>query len=89
MGNALAKSDLQQRSSRLWHEPGCAPGEPSFVPAPGGGAEDEGVVLDLVMGADGRSFLLVLDAASFTELGRAQLPVGLPYRFHGTFVPAL
>jgi carotenoid cleavage dioxygenase-like enzyme len=88
MGNALAKSDLQQGSVKLWHEAGCAPGEPAFVAAPGGASEDAGVVLDLVMGADGRSFLLVLDAASWTELARAQLTAGMPYRFHGTFVPA-
>ncbi len=88
MGNALAKSDLQQGKVQLWHEPGCAPSEPTFVAAPGGSSEDAGVVLNLVMGADGRSFLLVLDAASWTELARAQLPLGLPYRFHGTFVPA-
>jgi len=40
-----------------------------------------------VMGADGRSFVLFLDGRTFEEVARAQLHVGLPYRFHGTFVP--
>jgi carotenoid cleavage dioxygenase-like enzyme len=40
------------------------------------------------MGADGKSFLLVLDARSWTEVARAQLPFAIPYRFHGTFLPA-
>jgi carlactone synthase/all-trans-10'-apo-beta-carotenal 13,14-cleaving dioxygenase len=51
-------------------------------------AEDDGVVLSLVADAAGGSFLLVLDAGSFTELARAQLPHGVPYGFHGTFIPA-
>ncbi len=35
-------------------------------------AEDEGVVLAVVTGADGRTFLLVLDAHSMTELARCR-----------------
>ncbi len=50
--------------------------------------EDNGVVLSVVAGADGRSFLLVLDAGSFEEVARAYLPYGIPYGFHGSFVPA-
>ncbi len=50
--------------------------------------EDDGVVLSVVTGADGKSFLLVLDASSFQELARAHLPHGIPYGFHGTFVHA-
>lgn len=50
--------------------------------------EDDGVVLSIVAGADGRSFLLVLDAGSFEETARAYLPHGIPYGFHGSFVPA-
>ena len=50
--------------------------------------EDDGVVLSIVAGADGKSFLLVLDAKSFEEVARARLPHGIPYGFHGHFVPA-
>ena len=32
--------------------------------------QDEGVVLSVVTGADGRTFLLVLDATSMAELAR-------------------
>lgn len=50
--------------------------------------EDDGVVLSIVAAAEGGSFLLVLDAKSFEEVARAQLPHGIPHGFHGCFVPA-
>jgi len=87
LGNALAKHDVVAGTSQLWHQDGCMPGEAAFVPRPGGTAEDDGVVVAPVMGADGRSFLLVLDAARWTEVARAALPYGAPYRFHGTWLP--
>lgn len=34
---------------------------------------------------DRSTFLLVLDAKTFEELGRAMVPVNIPYGFHGTF----
>ncbi len=52
-------------------------------------AEDDGVVLSVIADPDGRTTLLCLDAASFTELGRAVLPFNLPYSFHGSFLAAL
>ncbi|KAJ7401259.1 Beta,beta-carotene 9',10'-oxygenase [Pitangus sulphuratus] len=33
------------------------------------------------------AFLLVLDAETFRELGRAEVPVQMPYGFHGIFTP--
>ena len=52
-------------------------------------AEDDGVLILAVMSAQGSSFLLVLDAATMRELGRAMLPFAIPYRFHGAFLPAV
>jgi carlactone synthase/all-trans-10'-apo-beta-carotenal 13,14-cleaving dioxygenase len=87
-GNALAKFDLQERSYKQWYEPGCVPVEPLMVPAPNATAEDDGVVLSIVMGNDGWSFLLVLDAKNFTEVARVKLDWGIPYGFHASFCPA-
>eukprot|EP00200_Dunaliella_tertiolecta_P003587 CAMPEP_0202347800 /NCGR_PEP_ID=MMETSP1126-20121109/6007_1 /ASSEMBLY_ACC=CAM_ASM_000457 /TAXON_ID=3047 /ORGANISM="Dunaliella tertiolecta, Strain CCMP1320" /LENGTH=543 /DNA_ID=CAMNT_0048939403 /DNA_START=81 /DNA_END=1712 /DNA_ORIENTATION=+ len=86
-GNALAKHDTLTGQAQMWHEPGGTTGECVFVPRPGAQAEDDGVVLVQHMGADGRSSLVVIDAQSWQELGRARLPYGLPYRFHGAFMP--
>jgi len=33
------------------------------------------------------AFLLVLDAETFRELGRAEVAVQMPYGFHGIFTP--
>ena len=57
--------------------------EPLMIPRPDGTAEDDGAVLSVVTGADGRSFLLVLDAGSFEEVARADLDFTIPYQFHG------
>lgn len=65
----------------------CFAGEATFLPTPGGTAEDDGVLLSLVMARTGKSFMLVLDASSMLELARAELPYAVPYRFHGGFLP--
>lgn len=84
----LVKVDVETGATLTWAQPGCWPGEPVPVAAPATGsaapAEDGGVVLSLVLdAAAGRSFLLVLDAASFTEVARAELPHAVPLGFHG------
>lgn len=85
----LVKVNVTDGSSHTWAEPDCHPGEPVFVAAPDATAEDEGVVLSVVFdGRSGTSFLVVLDASSFTELARAAVPHGVPFGFHGQFSPA-
>jgi beta,beta-carotene 9',10'-dioxygenase len=82
----LVKVDVGTGRARTWFEDGCYPGEPVFVAAPGATGEDEGVVLSVVLdGQQDYSFLLVLDAASFTELARAQVPHHIPFGFHGIY----
>ena len=83
----LAKIDTVTREARLWREPGTFPGEPVFVAAPDATAEDDGVVLSVVLDAQREtSFLLCLDAASLTELARAEVPQVVPFGFHGQFL---
>ncbi|KPI15573.1 Beta-carotene 15,15'-monooxygenase [Actinobacteria bacterium OK074] len=86
--NQLVKLDLESGATRTWHEPGCYPGEPVFVPAPDAAPDDEdgGAVLSVVLDAAAQSsYLLVLDAASFEELARARVPQAVPFGFHGVF----
>ena len=53
----------------------------------GDGDEDDGVCLSVVLdGTWGRSYLLVLDARSFEEVGRAEMEVVVPFGFHGAHV---
>ncbi|HKV02636.1 MAG TPA: carotenoid oxygenase family protein, partial [Ktedonobacteraceae bacterium] len=84
--NQLVKVDVREGTAHTWYEDGCYPGEPVFVAAPDTTGEDEGVVLSVVLdGKLGHSFLLVLDAASFAELARAQVPHHIPFGFHGIY----
>ena len=86
--DALVKIDVERGDSRSWHEDGCYPGEPVFVPRPGGADEDDGVNLSVVFDSRaGASFLLVLDSASFTERARVALPHAIPFMLHGQFDP--
>jgi beta,beta-carotene 9',10'-dioxygenase len=85
----VQKIDLDSGGVSEWSEPGRYPGEPVFVAAPEARAEDDGVVLSLVLdsGAE-RSFLLVLNARDLSELARAQAPHAVPFGFHGQFLRA-
>jgi carotenoid cleavage dioxygenase-like enzyme len=82
----LVKVDLGTGSTKTFHEPGCYPGEGVFVGRPGRTAEDDGVVLSVVLDARrGVSYLLVLDASTFTEVARAELPHPVLFGYHGQF----
>ncbi|WP_206119199.1 carotenoid oxygenase family protein [Rhizobium laguerreae] len=73
---------------RRWHEDGCYAGEPVFVARPDGDAEDDGILLSVVLDARAHtSFLLVLDAATLTERARAAVPHHIPFGFHGNHFP--
>nr|XP_055052368.1 beta-carotene oxygenase 2b isoform X1 [Misgurnus anguillicaudatus] len=87
VGDSLIKMDLQDKQMKVWQHPGLYPSEPIFVPSPGAVEEDDGVILSVVItpNKDKSTFLLVLDAKTFEELGRAEIPINIPYGFHGTF----
>lgn len=71
---------------QVWHESGTLVGEPAFVPAPNATAEDDGVVLCVLVQADGTSAMLVLDGRSLAEVARCTVPYQLTIGFHGTFL---
>lgn len=86
--DVIAKVDTDDGSWSGWSEPGCFPGEPVFVREPGSEREDAGVCLSVVLDAErGRSFLLAVDAGSWEELGRAEVPQHIPFGFHGQWIP--
>jgi carotenoid cleavage dioxygenase len=88
-GTSLVKYDLKSGAVEL-HDfgPGRHPGEPVFVPAPGGG-EDDGWVLSYVYdGARDGSDLVLLEASRFTATpaARVRLPRRVPFGFHGSWI---
>jgi beta,beta-carotene 9',10'-dioxygenase len=85
----IVKADLTERTTAAWAEEGCYPGEPVFVAGPDAAGEDDGVLLSVVLDSrSGGSFVLVLDAATLEELGRAEAPHHIPFGFHGQFARA-
>jgi carotenoid cleavage dioxygenase-like enzyme len=85
----LVKLDLEGGTASSWQEEGCYPGEPVFVAAPGAANEDDGVILSVVLDTrKAASFLLILDAATFGELARAEVPHPIPFGFHGNHFAA-
>ncbi|XP_035767264.1 beta,beta-carotene 9',10'-oxygenase-like [Neolamprologus brichardi] len=92
-GQAITSYNIQnmrksgEALDEVWEHPGQYPSEPVFVPSPNATEEDDGVIMSVVItpDEDKSTFLLVLDAKTFEELGRAVVPVNIPYGFHGTF----
>ncbi|MFB6344960.1 MAG: carotenoid oxygenase family protein [bacterium] len=82
----LIKVNVNDGSTRTWSEDDVYPGEPVFLESPDATAEDDGVILSVIIDAEQEhSFLLVLDASTFEEIGRAVVPHVIPLGFHGQF----
>lgn len=82
----IESQDLKE-GAQVWREDDVAPGEPIFIPDPQGVAEDDGVVLSIVLdGKVGTSMMLVLNAKDMKEIGRAVMDQPFPFGFHGAFV---
>jgi len=87
--NQLVKIDVHSGIARTWAQDNQYPGEPVYVPNPRGTREDDGVILSVVLdGARGTAYLLVLDASTFVEVARADVPQHIPFGFHGQFFVA-
>ncbi|GAB1744593.1 hypothetical protein NU219Hw_g1993t2 [Hortaea werneckii] len=86
--DGLAKTDTATGEIVVWEALRHTPGEPVFISKPESQGEDEGVILSVVLdGNRGQSYLLCLDARSFTEIGRAEVGTPVGFGFHGTHFP--
>jgi len=85
--NALIKVDVQSGERHSWAVEGHYPREPIFVPRPNGDAEDDGVVItDVLDTVKKESYLLILDAKTMRQVGRAgPTPHAIPHGFHGRY----
>jgi carotenoid cleavage dioxygenase-like enzyme len=87
--DSIVKIDTETGIIATWHAAGLYPGESVFVPSPSATAEDDGVLLSVVLDIEKElSFLLVLDAASLAEVARATVPHAIPFHFHGNYFPS-
>jgi carotenoid cleavage dioxygenase-like enzyme len=82
----MVKLDLKNSTSKNWFEKGCFPGEPVFIGKPGERQEDDGVIVSIVLNeTKGNSFLLILNASTFTEIARVEIPHPVLFGYHGEF----
>lgn len=85
----VTKTTIADGRTAVWRDPGSFAGEPIFVRRPDGVAEDDGVLLTLVLEPRlESSSLVVLDARNLSEVGRARVPHHIPFGFHGQFARA-
>ncbi|EKM75160.1 hypothetical protein AGABI1DRAFT_80273 [Agaricus bisporus var. burnettii JB137-S8] len=87
----IVKLDMESQTEKTWGAEGYTTGEPIFVPRPSNDgqqqqAEDDGVVLSVVLdGVNQKSMLVVLDAKDMTEIARAEMDKCIPLGFHGYY----
>lgn len=87
--NSLAKVDMETGEVKTWKEgKHLFPGDPKFIPKPGGTAEDEGVLVAAVadMSPEGKDFLLFLNPSTMEEEARAVFGSRLPQSIHSLFL---
>jgi beta,beta-carotene 9',10'-dioxygenase len=73
-------------TSTRFEEPGFAWAEPNFVARPGAQDEDDGVLLTLGHHTQrDLSALAILDARTLEPRARCEVPLSLPFGFHGNF----
>ncbi|GJN03297.1 hypothetical protein PR202_ga20727 [Eleusine coracana subsp. coracana] len=70
--NTLTKIDLVGKETKSMRRAPCRP-SPSFQ--------------TLFRTVDGNGYTLLLDAMTFKEIARVRFPYGLPYGFHGCWIP--
>ncbi|KAL4953636.1 carotenoid oxygenase [Aspergillus filifer] len=85
--DGIMKFDSVTSETKIWSAHAQSPGEAIFVPDPNGKDEDDGVLLSVVLdGFTGNSYLLVLDARTMEEIGRASVKGVVAFGFHGVHV---
>jgi len=88
--NSLCKGDIVTRKTTLWNagDNFCC-SEPVFIQSPDGHDEDDGIIVASVCSftKDKQDYMIVLDAKTFKELGRASVSVQITPTTHGTFIP--
>jgi carotenoid cleavage dioxygenase len=86
MGKGVLKYDLANHTEAGYFSYGdLYGGEALFVPKAGATGEDDGYLLDLLMG-DTEAALVVIDAATMQEVARLHLPQRVPFGVHACWL---
>jgi len=86
MGRGVLKYDLSNHTEAGYFDYGdLYGGEALFVPKAGAAGEDDGYLLDLLMG-DTAAALVVIDASTMHEVARLHLPQRVPFGVHACWL---
>jgi carotenoid cleavage dioxygenase-like enzyme len=86
MGKGVLKYDLANHTEAGYFDYGdLHGGEALFVPKAGATGEDDGYLLDLLMG-DTDAALVVIDASTMQEVARLHLPQRVPFGVHACWL---
>jgi carotenoid cleavage dioxygenase len=89
MGKGVLKYDLTNHTEAGYFGYGdLHGGEALFVPKSGATLEDDGYLLDLLMG-DTDAALIVIDASTMQEVARLHLPQRVPFGVHACWLDAI
>jgi len=84
VARGIAALDVATDDAKVSREPAQYPGEPLFVGRPDAAAEDDGILLSVVLGAAREtSALVVLEAQTLEVLARADVGQSLPFGLRG------
>lgn len=88
--DTIIKHDVvNKKVTSTWYRKDHYPGELNAIAKPGATAEDDVVLLSVVLGGDyGTSYLLVLDGKDLSPIAEAKTPYPLPFGSHGCWQPA-
>ncbi|KAM0189149.1 hypothetical protein ACHAPI_010168 [Fusarium lateritium] len=86
--DSIIKIDTKTKKTKVWvPKKNHLPSEPIFIARPGAKSEDDGVLLTVAMDTSVKlSSMVVIDAATMKEIGRARMPVVMGYGFHRIFI---
>ncbi|PIO73032.1 retinal pigment epithelial membrane protein [Teladorsagia circumcincta] len=89
-GNRIIKINVDEpsgsRNQELRADISLVLHEPWFVPKPDSRKEDDGVLLIRALDViENKALLLVIDAETMKEMGRAFVPISIPFGFHNRF----
>jgi len=86
---AIMKHDICKNKITYWAEANVYVNEPFFIASSPSGDEDDGtIVFTANDGQKGKAIFVTLNAKTFEEIERIELPNHLPFTAHGQFVPA-
>jgi len=85
---AVMKHDICKGTKTFWSEEAVYLNEPFFIANSENGAEDDGTLIFTANnGKTGKAIWVALDAKTFEEIERTELPQHLPFTAHGSFLP--